>query len=257
MWIWRRSCWEMGGARVCTRFVNVGMARFCNSSPVYCQQYARRLSSTGKHTESTQGSEVYIPSHLLCPSLCFLILLQVLVSSFSPFPCSIGGGSCGRQQSTNTEASPPPASRLLLGCLCWLDGLLFGGGEALVERTRTLPRLPRGLGSLLAGTAGATGRGCCNACLLARGVGRRGELGGVGTAGRTGCFGRLELLQGLELLELLEGVDVLLGCLAWSFGRLGALGRGCCWSLRLDFELGQLLLDRLGRHDGCRQGWVW
>ena len=33
MWIWRRSCWEMGGARVFMIFVKVGRARVRKSSP--------------------------------------------------------------------------------------------------------------------------------------------------------------------------------------------------------------------------------
>lgn len=39
MWIWRRSCWEMGGARVLMMLVNVGRARERRSPPEGVHQY--------------------------------------------------------------------------------------------------------------------------------------------------------------------------------------------------------------------------
>lgn len=224
-----------------------------------------RISSNrrgGKHTESAQRSQIDVAPHLLSPPLCFLVLLELLVGCFGPFPGSVGGGGCRRQQAAHAEAPPSPSARLLLLLLlgCWhgLSRLLLGGREALVERPRALARPPRRLGLLLAGAAGAAGRGRRDAGLLARG-GRGRQLRGVGAAQGPRGFGCLELLQSLELLQLLEGVDVLLGRLAWGFGGLGALGRGCSGCLRLHLELGQLLLDRLGRHGvlaSWRPSWV-
>ena len=79
---------------------------------------------------------------------------------------------------------------------------------------------------------------------------RRAAWGVLGRLVGRATFRPLELLQCLELLELLERIGLLLQLLPGHAGGFGLLGRRR-WCFCLHFQLGQLLLDSLGRHGGC------
>jgi hypothetical protein len=199
-------------------------------------------------TDAAQGP--HVAAHLLGPPLSLLVLLDLLVRRLGLLLC--GRGSLGgRREDASPAASPPRAAGGfgISGLGRGLRGLLLGGREALVERSRALARLARRCRPVLA-RARRRRRGRrddARGAAVARGRRRRRQLGRVGAAGGAGDLGALELLERLELLQLLERVGVLFEALSRRFGRL--LGWGS-WRLCLHLELRQLFLDRLGGHRG-------